>query len=491
MFALSFGLIAVWISTQWFIGSHSSYNGNNGDHLYYVAYAKLMNGLEYRDALATTAEFFNYQRPSEVLDYEWLDVAIAPLIYPRLVLSSLIAASIGLFGIYGVWIPSLACGLITHSLWWGLLRAKLGNQRAGIVMLLISLSPQLTELRFGIYTEAPLLLFLTFWFVYLSKAFQPDTTATVLELAPLFLLTPLIGLTRQSLLIPIVGVFILALNQIFSKNSSAELKRRIINTFLVLIWLFVCQALLNKWAPYDPTVFAQVQNGVSTRLDLITNSPEHLVRIFGLEISRLLNLSSTFDPIYFLSVLVIPVLSIKIMGWRRSAVVLGVTGVCLVVTVLNGRATGFRYLAPVIPVFLSSIAITSVEIPKKNSSRRNHVALYLFSGLVLLVSFFGVSTLRYKPTIENWQPISSQSFPTFWPLTIDSGFLSCSGHDFQVWFKSPEGKLYAVSGTALQRRFFVSSIEELSNMKRDQLISPTISLMEYGVKLCGAEYMKK
>ncbi len=491
MFALSFGLIAFWITTQWFIGSHPGYNGNNGDHLYYVAYSKIMNGERYRDALASTAEFFNYQRPSEVLDYEWLDVAIAPLIYPRLVLSALIAGSIKLFGIYGVWIPSLACGVITHSLWWGLLRTRLGNQKAGIVMLLISLSPQLTELRFGIYTEAPLLLFLTLWFVYVSKAFQPDSNVRFINLAPLMLLTPLIGLTRQSLLIPIVGFLIFALNQISTQHSSAESKRLIVNMFLVLIWLFICQALINKWAPYDSTVFAMVQNGVTNRLDLIMKSPENLVRIFGLESSRLLNLSSTFDPIYFISVLVIPIFSVKIIGWRQSIVVLGVTSVCLVATVLNGRATGLRYLAPVIPVFLSSIAHKKVKSPVASSSKRNHIVLYLLSSLVLLVSFLSVSTLRYQPSIKNWQPISSASFRTSWPLTIDSGWLGCAGHDLQVWFKSPDGKLYAVSGTALQRRFFAPSIEELSIKKRDQLISPTRLLMKYGLRLCGATFMTK
>lgn len=493
MFALSFGVIAVWISTQWFIGSHSSYNGNNGDHLYYVAYAKLMNGLEYRDALATTAEFFKYQRPHEVLDYEWLDIAIAPLVYPRLVLSSLISVSIKVFGMQGVWVPSLTFGVLTHTLWWRLIKARVGNQIAGIIMLLISLSPQLTELRFGIYTEAPLLFLLTLWFIYAIRAFHPDTTATFIELIPLILLTPLIGLTRQSLFIPLVGIMALATHQIFSKISSLDLKKRISNVFLVLIWLLTWQILINKWAPYDSSVYAMVQNGVTNRFDLLTHSPLNFARIVGLESSRLLTFRSTFDPIFFLTVLMIPVVSVRIMGWRRSALLLCVTSICLITTILNGRATGFRYFVPVIPAFLCSISIPTnkAKSAEEDSSRRDRVAPYLLSSLCVIVALSALSTLMYKPTIKNWQPISSANLLNSWPLTVDSGFLGCSGHDFQVWFKTSEGKIYAVSGTALQRRLFVPSIEELSINKRDQLISPTRLLLRYGVRLCGAKFMTK
>jgi hypothetical protein len=493
MFALSFGLIAFWISTKWFFGSHSAYNGNNGDHLYYVAYAKLMNGLQYRDALEATAEFFNYQRPSEVLDYEWLDIAIAPLVYPRLVLSSLISWSMKVFGMPGIWIPSLTLGALTHTMWWRLLRTRVGNQQAGLFMLLMALSPQLTELRFGIYTESPLLFLLTLWFFYVDRAFHPDTTTTFSKLIPLILLVPLIGLTRQSLLVPTVGFVTLAALQKFSNKTSVESAKQILNALLVLVWLISCQILISKWAPYDSTVFAMVQNGVTDRLELFTSSPQNLFRIIGLEISRLLTFGSTFDPIFFLLVLAIPVLSLRVMGWRQSLVLLSITGICLVTTILNGRATGLRYLAPVIPAFLSSISIGSMAAKgtKRSLRRRDHAACVLLVGVIFAVSLSAANTLRYKPEVKNWHPISSASFRTSWPLTIDSGFLGCTGHDFQVWFKSPEGRTYAVSGTALQRRFFTPSIDELSTNKRDRLISPTRLLMKYGVRLCGAKFMSK
>jgi hypothetical protein len=92
-FALSLVVTILWISTQWFWQKNSSYNGNNGDHFYYVAYAHMFNGVPYRQALELSAQYFHYARPSVVLDYEWMDVAIAPLVYPRVVLSSFIAVS--------------------------------------------------------------------------------------------------------------------------------------------------------------------------------------------------------------------------------------------------------------------------------------------------------------------------------------------------------------------------------------------------------------
>jgi hypothetical protein len=492
-FALSLVVTILWISTQWFWQKNSSYNGNNGDHFYYVAYAHMFNGVPYRQALELSAQYFHYARPSVVLDYEWMDVAIAPLVYPRVVLSSLIAVSMKIFGENGVWIPGLTFGCLTHIIWWRLLISRFGNRIAGLCMLAISLSPQLTELRFGIYTESPLVFFLTLWFYFTWKAFRLDQNVNTLDFAPLVLLCPLIGLTRQSLLLPFAYFISVAARRVLPGLKQVVLRKYVAGIFVVVVCLVTIQLTLNYWAPYDSTVFAMTQNNASSRWGLLWGAPENIIRIFFLEVFRLGTFRSTFDPVYLLMMFFCPYLIIKYCGWRRSVGWISVVGVCLITTYLNGRATGLRYMAPMIPATLCAVALDKPMLTKRTkvlieSASRSTAALFLLM-ICVVMSAAGTVTSRAKPLI--WHPVSSATFPTTWPLKTDNGFLSCAGKDFQVWFKDSEGKIFAVSGPALQRRFFIPSIDEISLKPRTQLVSPTLDLMEFGMKLCGAEYMKR
>ena len=41
-----------------------------------------------------------------------------------------------------------------------------------------------------------------------------------------------------------------------------------------------------------------------------------------------------------------------------------------------------------------------------------------------------------------------------WPLKVSEGTLLCAGDDRQMWFRAPDGTLYAASGSAMARSFF-------------------------------------
>lgn len=485
LFTLSLAVICVWVVVQWFWNTDHAYNGHNGDHLYYTAYAHMFNGIPYRQALELSAQYFNYQRPSAVLDYEWVDVAIAPLVYARTFLSIMMATSMKIFGENGVWIPSLMLGFITHFLWWRLLLRRFTHRHAGLVMLAISFSPQFTELRFGLYTEAPLLFLLTLWCFFVYRAFSSNHSEQTGQIIPLILLVPLMALTRQSLLIPLSVFIVIAMQHSMSRYKHMS------KSIALGAYVIVVQWVVQKWAPYDPTVFAMEQNGVTSSLNLLLEIPANTIRIFLLEFSRLATWKSSADPIYFIFILATPVLMFKFCKWRRCICLIAALLVCLATTYLNGRATGFRYLIPIIPVALVTLTMGD-NISKQRSKLK--IPDGAFTAVMFLSSVFVVATtLNYslnKAEISEWKPVSSISFTEGWPLNIPEGFIGCAGSDFQIWFKTSAGELYAVSGPALQRRFFAKSVDEISLNKRSQLISPTLNLMRYGMRLCGGEYMK-
>ena len=484
LFALSIAVICVWVFVRWFWHTDHAYNGHNGDHFYYTAYAHMFNDIPYRRALELSSQYFNYQRPSAVLDYEWVDVAIAPLIYPRTFLPVMMAVSMKIFGENGVWLPTLTFGFFTHFLWWRLLLKRFSHRCAGLIMLIISLSPQFTELRFGLYTESPLLFLLTLFCYFVSRAFRPDQLAQTTNFIPLIFLVPLIVLTRQSMLIPLSVFLVIATLHSISRHKHVGKSVGLVAYIILLQWF------VQKWAPYDPTVFAMEQNGATSILDLLLQSPANAIRIFLLECSRLTTLKPTADPIYFLVILATPFLVFKFCNWRRCISLIAVTFVCLATTYLNGRATGFRYMIPVVPVAI--MTLTQGGGVSDRNSKFNTVDRTITASLFLLSIFVVALTANYsmrKAEVTQWKPVSSNTFTEGWPLIIPNGFIGCAGDDFQIWFKTPDGEIYAVSGTALHRRFFLKSVDEISINKRSTLTSPTLNLMRVGMRLCGGEYM--
>jgi hypothetical protein len=128
----------------------------------------------------------------------------------------------------------------------------------------------------------------------------------------------------------------------------------------------------------------------------------------------------------------------------------------LATTYLNGRATGFRYLVPIIPIAL--VTLTMGEDVYVRNVRFNIRDKALTAGLFLSSIFVVGLTVNYsmhRDEITQWTPVSSISFTEGWPLRIPDGFIGCAGDDFQIWFKAPDGELYAASGPALHRRFFI------------------------------------
>lgn len=476
----------------WWLGGESSLDGRNGDHFYYVAYAHMMNGHGYRDALEMSASFFSYERPSVHLDYEWMDVAIAPLLYSRTVLSAFLALAMRVFGDQGVWIPTIVMGSITHFMWWRLLSRSISRVHAGMVMLVLAMTPVLTEVRFGLYTESPLILLLT---VYVLLCLRCLERLTLLRFISLQILLVLIAFTRQALWIPIafsVGLFIHAL---FRQKS--RFRQYLCTLTLILGWSLFLHFAVRKWAPYDPTTYAFEQNKVAGMEELIRTTAANIFRIFRGDIGQVMSYGRVGGILLVASLASVPWLMVVMRGHPLASGALGVLAVSTATTVLNGRSTGFRYMTPVIVVglFLASLRPRrDRQTSSPELSSRDGREGVLLVGLLVILGVVGVSTCRVafsKDEVKTWSRIEESTFPSTWPLVEDEGEIGCAGDDFQVWFKSSDGEVYAVSGPALQRRFFLKSVDEISAFPRVTLVSPTHELLRFGMTLCGAVYMEK
>jgi hypothetical protein len=84
------------------------------------------------------------------------------------------------------------------------------------------------------------------------------------------------------------------------------------------------------------------------------------------------------------------------------------------------------------------------------------------------------------------ESLSAATFPHPWPFRVPSGTLSCAGKDYQMWFVTPDGTSYAVSGTAMAASPLTPSALELAP-GRTQYSWPEIKpVLTEGLRLCGA-----
>ena len=82
--------------------------------------------------------------------------------------------------------------------------------------------------------------------------------------------------------------------------------------------------------------------------------------------------------------------------------------------------------------------------------------------------------------------LSAATYQGAWPFSVPSGTLICAGQDYEIWFVTPDGARYAVSGTAMAD----------SPWGRPALdLAPTLTygwpqiqhLLTVGMQLCGSD----
>lgn len=477
----------------WWNDGNAFLNGNNGDHYYYVAQARMLTGIQYRDALQETALQFNYARPSVDLDYEWIDPSIAPLVYSRMSLPVVMAPFIYIFNDFpdfSVFLPGILLGAAGAVALYFFARQRVGEKWAVAITSAALISPLLTEYRFGIYTEAPLILGITLWLIaiYSSYEHKAQIQQGLYAIAPI----PFIALSRQAVLILVmycIGYLLWTL--IVNKSNLKNSLRRFLPSMIVSIILYL---LIAKWAPYDPLPYAKYNSDgqnlsmLATTQALIVN----LVEISIADVKRLLPGGDSTDLVYLLFLAISVFVSLKYIRRPEMGGVIFCVGFVLLVTALNGRPTSMRYISTIFPFFVI-VPIYLVGESNRVLSRRRASLPKLTNAVSVVASFCVVATTIYycqpSPT-SDWIKISSSDYQN-WPLMPNSGEISCGGNDFQVWFRDSNGTVYAASGPAMQKTFFTKRINEIYKSDPEILSSPAIEITKRGMELCGGSFMQK
>jgi hypothetical protein len=477
----------------WWNDGNTFLNGNNGDHYYYVAQARMLNGIQYRDALQETALQFNYARPSVDLDYEWIDPSIAPLVYSRMSLPVVMAPLMYIFNDFpdfSVFLPGILLGTAGAVAVYFFARQRVGEKWAVTITGTALISPLLTEYRFGIYTEAPLIFGITLWLIAIYSSYENKAQIRqgLYAIAPI----PFIALSRQAVLILVVYcIGFIIWTMIVNKANLKNTLRRFSPSIIVSIALYL---LIAKWAPYDPLPYAKYNSDGQnlSMLETIQALIINLVEISITDVKRLLPGGDSTDLIYLLFLGISVFLSFKYIRRPEIGGVIFCVGFVLLVTALNGRPTSMRYISTIFPFFVVVPIYLIGESHKVISRRRASLPKLTNTVSAVASSCVVVATVYYcQPSpISEWTKISSSDFQN-WPLIPNSGEISCSGSDFQVWFRDSKGTVYAASGPAMQRTLFTKRISEIYKSDPEILSSPAIEITKRGMELCGGSFMQK
>jgi hypothetical protein len=84
--------------------------------------------------------------------------------------------------------------------------------------------------------------------------------------------------------------------------------------------------------------------------------------------------------------------------------------------------------------------------------------------------------------------ISQAEYGRAWPFTVPSGTLTCAGSDYEVWFRSPDGTTYALSGSAMMRSLLTPRALALK-AQREPGWREVIPVLTRGMRLCGRGYL--
>lgn len=480
------GLALLGLSLWW---SSRTWVGHNGDHAYYTAMALQYSGMSFGPSLDAVADYFHYPEWSVRLGYGFLNPTVAPLVYPRVMYPLLAVVPVKLFGIGGIYLPGIAAGIAT-TLVLAISSARRSGAILGLLPIVILLgSREFTEFGFGIYVDALVLLGIALMLCHLP--WRGETTRwhviTVCALAVLMLLS------RQ---VPLIPVGMLAGGWLWETIRTRRLRNpwlvHLVATTAVVAatWL-----ALGRWAPYDPLLFLEYVGVDTDPGDLLTEAP---VQVWdGLQGAAALVWHR--DP----ATLILTVLAL-IGLWRvrttpLAGVTIGLLGACLATLALNNLGH-IRYLAPLFPVlallaadglramagpFLAARGLgTDEQTTAHRRPRSARAPAAALTGLIVLVmaativvnrpaSFDGARTA----TIEH------SEYPD-WPLRVDRGRVTCAGDNKQVWFETPDGTRYALTGTAMASSFWAPRILELADGPIAYGWPELTPLVSAGTRLC-------
>lgn len=516
-----------------FLPHRHAWVGHNGDHYYYASTALQYAGAGYEESLRIATDYFHYPYPATQLDLGYLNPAVAPLIYPRVVLGVLAWPAVDLAGVEGVWFPGLLCGALSVALLMVLAVRRVG--RAGMLMLplLIGATRYAPEFMFGIYAEAPVILATTLMLLAFPLGDARRRWPHALAAAGL---VPLMMLSRQVPLLPIgmvLGGWVWAwIGSRRFRNPWLPFAVTVLPATVISYWL------LSVWAPYNALPYLYSMTGATTLDELLKALPDMWSVSIGTDWNDLVTNDSTMLLVSALGLTGF----LLVLRNPLAGVFLGTLGSGLATELLNGQANAFRYFAPCLPVLLLLAVLfvswaahglirrlggyvpdwPGVFLARGQARRRPGVVHVLPDGRMRISRDLdpGLLPTRWGPAAAaaaSWlavagviagaiaahpqapvsvgreETISASTFAAGslgkgkpWPLTVSEGTLSCAGDDFQMWFVTPDGVRYALSGTAMASSPRTRRILDLAPGGIAYAWPEIKPLLSEGMRLCGS-----
>ena len=494
--------------------SHSSWAPYDRDDYYYLIETLRRVGVPYDVAIRRAAAFFHDPalRAPFVLDYGMLNPTLAPMIYPRVVFTTVAQPFVAAAGARGIYVPGIVFGCLTVVLVTLLAKRRIGGAGAVLMPMFLVGSTLALDFLFGMYTEAPVITCVAamLWFLPLGGNTRRGWPAA----AAVAGLVPIMLLSRQ---VPVLPVAMVAGGWLWASVG----ERRLNNAwwpFVVTVTstAAVCYLGLNVWAPYNPLPFLRLRTHSSSLAETLTKLPSHFAAAMQTDIVHMLQ----HDPLgVALSLLVLGGVAIL----RRHplvGVVVGAELAGLLTVFLNGNPTFGRYESPALPavallgaatvqyvwcrlrgepfkLLVSAEASSSAPATARGylpanvrkylpaNARKYMAAAAIWSLTVALVC---ITVVGLQPAvIDPAKSVAVSSATTnHWPFTVPSGRLVCAGDDYQVWFDGSDGQRYAFSGTAMAHSFLTPRVMSIRQGSAAFEWAPGLALLDRGMQLCQA-----
>ncbi|WP_348788900.1 hypothetical protein [Leifsonia sp. NPDC080035] len=355
-----FGSVRRWFSTNgpeiltWtivavtWVLSYLSYFRRAGlffyDSRYYMAYSFLFGGASQQEARDRTAEFaaqYHIPMPDAASTFGW------GLVQPRVVLPTLSAPFVDLFGPFGLAVIPAVATIIFTIIVTRILMKRYGNLAAVATMVMANASVRIVVLMTGMLTESLSALW-TLLALLLAWRYIRSPRWTLLLL--MAVVTIVSAFTRQATLImagAFVGAWLLGMLTTLRWRSPWMWPAIVVGATAVIV-----QVVQTALFPFSQTDQFLRMTGTTSLGEALTRVPGLGFHLFVLDVNQFIREDQILLLMFFLSV------GALFLFWKREEahLLFGAMVAIGLYNITNGSATGFRYAIPGLVFFLLILA---------------------------------------------------------------------------------------------------------------------------------------
>jgi hypothetical protein len=290
-----------------------------------------------------------------------------------------------------------------------------------------------------------------------------------------------------------------------------------------------CYLAVARWAPYDALPFLLDKTHSSNLAELLRRAPQMWGETLRVDWTALWAHDRPTVAVTAVGLVGL------VLAFRNpvAGVFLGSLASGVVTELLNGQPNDFRYLSPSLPplLLLGGLAIAWVghqllrrvrdgaiwpgQALLRPEPRPATIAQALPDGRVHLVRpepaghpargwaanlaasaawllvgglVWGAAAVHPQAPIAaaEQEQLAEASWPHPWPFSVPEGTLICAGQDYQMWFMTPDGQHYALSGTAMAASFGEPRALQLQRSSTPYGWPAIKPILTEGMHLCGA-----